>query len=241
MNNSNRVSESDYSHMKREPRVPQASVKTPRTFGWHYPFDDYKSEKHYNTQRHINLRHGDGSGQPIDSSTGLTREQKRRNALRQDTSTIIIHEKNYNTRIPSRPFDNAQTQNNSGNSQSLLNNQTAFDMPLLDDVTKRARELGYCQNVSTGIQNVNTTPYGVIRVPGVAQSCTVPSDLQSRREMIPANSRQPNLNPDPNPYNPTVPYSQYPFSNDLREAIADVPQNYLARHLAIYNLMKEGS
>jgi len=240
MNNSNRASESDYSHMEREPRVPQAPVKIPRTFGWYCPFDDYKSEKHYNTQRHINLRHGDGSGQPIDSLTGLTREQKRRNALRQDTSFINIRKNNYSTSSPTRPFDNAQTQNNSDNSQSLLNNQSTFDMPLLDDATKRVRELGYCQNVPTGIQKVNKTSYGVVRVPGKAQSCIVPPHLQSRRGMIPANSRQPNLNPDPNPYNPT-PYSQYPLSNDLSEATPDVLQNYLARHLAIYNLMKEGS
>jgi hypothetical protein len=193
MNNSNRVSESDYSHMEREPRVPQASVKTPRTFGWYCPFDNYKSKKHYNTQRHINLRHGDGSGQPIDSSTGLTREQKRRNALRQDSSYINIRENNYNTRSPSRPFDNAQTQNNSGNSQSLLNNQSAFDMPLLDDATKRVRELGCCQNVPTRFQKANKTPHGVVRVPGKAQSCMVPPHLESRREMIPASSQRPNL------------------------------------------------
>jgi hypothetical protein len=56
--------------------------------------------------------------------------------------------------------------------------------------------------------------------------------------MNPANSPQPNLNPDPNPYNPTVPHSQYPLSDDLSEAIAGVPQNDLARKLALYNLMK---
>ncbi len=229
INNSNRVSESDYSHMVREPRVPQAPVKVPRTFGWHCPYDNYKSEKHYNTQRHINLRHG--SGQPIDSSTGLTREQKRRNALRQDTSSINIHGNNYNTNSSSRPFDNAQIQNNSGN-------QSAFDMPLLDDATKRVRELGYCQNVQTGIQKINKTPYGAVRVPGRAQRYMIPPHLQSRKGMNPANSPQPNLNPDPNPYNPTVPHSQYPLSDDLSEAIAGVPQNDLARKLALYNLMK---
>lgn len=111
INNSNRVSESDYSHMVREPRVPQSPVKVPRTFGWHCPYDNYKSEKHYN------IRHGFSSGQPIDSSTGLTREQKRRNALRQDTSSINIHGNNYNTNT--RPFDNAQIQNNSGNQVHL--------------------------------------------------------------------------------------------------------------------------
>jgi hypothetical protein len=54
-----------------------------------------------------------------------------------------------------------------------------------------------------------------------------------------ANSPQPNLSPDPNPYNPTVSHSQYPLSDDLSEAIAGVP-HVLARSLVLYNLMKEG-
>lgn len=61
--------------------------------------------------------------------------------MRQDTTPKNIHGNNYNTNT--RPFDNAQIQNNSGN-------QNAFDMPLLDDATKIVRELGYCQNVPTG-------------------------------------------------------------------------------------------
>lgn len=231
INNSNRVSESDYSHMVREPRVPQSPVKIPRTYGWLCPYDNYKSDKHYNTQRHINGRHGYGSGEPIDSLTGLTREQKRRNALGQNTSTTNIHGYNYNTNSSSRPSDNAQIQNNSGN-------QSAFDMPLLDDATKIVRELGYCQNVPTGIQK--KTPYGGVRVPGRAQRYMVPPHLQSRKGMNLANSPQPNLNSDPNPYNPTVSHSQYPLSDDLSEAIAGLPQNVLARNLALYNLMKEG-
>ena len=222
INNSNRVSESDYSHMVRGPRVHQAEVKIPRTYGWLCPYDNYKSDKHYNTQRHINLRHGYGSGEPIDSLTGLTREQKRRNALRQETTSINIHGNKYNTNT--RPFDNAQIQNNSGN-------QSAFDMPLLDDATKRVRELGYCQNVPTGIQKINKTPYGAVHVPGRAQRYMVPHHLQSCKRMNLANSPQPNLSPDPNPYNPTVSHSQYQLSDDLSEAIARVPQNVLARVL----------
>ncbi len=232
INNSNRVSESDYSHMVREPRVPQSPVKIPRTYGWLCPYDNYKSDKHYNTQRHINRRHGYGSGEPIDSLTGLTREQKRRNALRQDTTPKNIHGNNYNTNSSSRPFDIAQIQNNSGN-------QNAFEMPFLDNATKIVRELGYCQNVPTGIQKINKTPYGAVRVPGRAQRYMVPPHLQSRKGMNIANSPQPNLNPDQNPYKPTVPHSQYRLSDDLSEAIASVPQNVLARNLALYNLMKD--
>ena len=235
INNSNRVSESDYSHMVREPRVPQSPVKIPRTYGWLCPYDNYKSDKHYNTQRHINLRHGYGSGEPIDSLTGLTREQKRRNALRQDTTSINIHGNNYDTNSSSRPFDNAQIQNNSGN-------QNAIRMPLLDDATKRVKELGYSQNAQTRIQMTNNTSYGAAFATGRAQSYIVPPDFQPRNGMIPANLSRPNLNPNPhpNPYNPlTIPQSYYPLSDDQSQPIPDLPQNGLARtNLDLYNLMK---
>jgi hypothetical protein len=49
-----------------------------RTYGWDCPYQDYKSNRHYNTQRHINLTHGYGSGEPVDHTTGETREEKRR-------------------------------------------------------------------------------------------------------------------------------------------------------------------
>jgi hypothetical protein len=205
------------------------------------PFDNYKSAKHYNTQRHINLRHRYGSGEPIDSLTGLTREQKRRNASGQDTSSINIYGNNYNTNSSYRPFDKSQLRYDSGNSQSHASSQNAIHMPLLDDATKRVRELGCCQNVPAGVQMINHIPYGTGCVPGRAPNNIVPPDFQPPKRMIPANLPHPNLKSNPNPYILTVPYSQYPLSNNVSEAIADVPQNYLARHLAIYNLMKEGS
>jgi hypothetical protein len=49
-----------------------------RTHGWDCPYQDYGSNRHYNTQRHINLTHGYGSGEPIDHMTGETREEKKR-------------------------------------------------------------------------------------------------------------------------------------------------------------------
>ncbi len=49
-----------------------------RTYGWDCPYQDYESNRHYNTQRHINLTHGNGSGEPVDHMTGETREEKRR-------------------------------------------------------------------------------------------------------------------------------------------------------------------
>ena len=49
-----------------------------RTYGWDCPYQDYESNRHYNTQRHINLTHGNGSGEPVNHMTGETREEKRR-------------------------------------------------------------------------------------------------------------------------------------------------------------------
>lgn len=44
----------------------QLKNKYRRTHGWDCPCQDYRSNRHYNTQRHINLTHGYGSGGPID-------------------------------------------------------------------------------------------------------------------------------------------------------------------------------
>ena len=54
--------------------------KIRRTYGWDCPYLDYESNRHYNTQRHIDLTHGIGSGEPVDHMTGETREEKRRAA-----------------------------------------------------------------------------------------------------------------------------------------------------------------
>ena len=44
------------------------------------PYGEYKSNRHYNTQRHIHLTHGIGSWEPIDHMTGETRGEKKRAA-----------------------------------------------------------------------------------------------------------------------------------------------------------------
>jgi hypothetical protein len=49
-----------------------------RTHGWDCPYQDYRSNRHYNTQRHINLTHGYGSGEPIDHMTRETKEENKR-------------------------------------------------------------------------------------------------------------------------------------------------------------------
>lgn len=62
------------------PRIHHNEIKVRRTYGWLCPFQDYKSNKCYNVQRHIDSIHGKGSREPIDSRTGETRAQKRMNA-----------------------------------------------------------------------------------------------------------------------------------------------------------------
>lgn len=63
--------------------VHQNKVKVRRTYGWLCPFDEYESNKWFNVQRHINSQHGWGSGEPVDSRTGETKEEKVKNATTQ--------------------------------------------------------------------------------------------------------------------------------------------------------------
>ena len=71
-------------------------VKLRRTYGWLCPFDEYKSNKWYNVQRHINSVHGWDSGAPVDSKTGETREDK--------VSNAFIQRNFQNTLAPSIPI-----------------------------------------------------------------------------------------------------------------------------------------
>lgn len=237
-NNVNRISRSDYSHTIRAQRVPQPVRKISRTYGWDCPFDNYKSNKHYNTQRHINLIHGYGSGEPIDSLTGLTREQKRRNALGQGHFFRNTQDNSYNTNSSYRPSNYAQLGYGSDSSQSYVSNQNSFDTPLLNDATKRVKELGYYRNGPAGIQMTNTTPHAAYAT-GRARSYTIRPNFQPQQGIVPG--KTPNPNPIPNPYNPpTVPQNQYAPPNDLSQIIPDAPQNaVLRRNQALYNLMKE--
>ena len=69
--------------------IHQNKVKVRRTYGWLCPFDGYKSNKWFNVQRHINSQHGWGSGEPVDSRTGETREEKARNAITRNSPNIL--------------------------------------------------------------------------------------------------------------------------------------------------------
>ncbi|MGH9987192.1 MAG: hypothetical protein ACRD8W_24865 [Nitrososphaeraceae archaeon] len=89
--------------------IHKNKVKVRRTYGWLCPFDEYKSSKWFNTQRHINSQHGWGSGVPVDCRTGETREEKVRNAITQsnlpDTLTTFLDSHSHSGSIRSIQSD----------------------------------------------------------------------------------------------------------------------------------------
>jgi hypothetical protein len=158
-NNFNRVTASGYSYVARQQqKVSQAVTRTRRTYGWLCPFDRYKSNKYYNAQRHINLTHGYGSAEPINSSTGLIREQKRRKALGQDAFSTNTFDNRYNMGSSPRPPNDAQLDYDSDSSQSNVSNQNDFDTPILNDAKRRVKELGYYRNDQAEGQMIKTCP-----------------------------------------------------------------------------------
>ena len=70
-------------------RVSPIKVKVRRTHGWLCPYEDYRSNRWSNAQRHINVIHG-GAGNPVDSRTGETRDQKIANALNRSNIPNIL-------------------------------------------------------------------------------------------------------------------------------------------------------
>lgn len=125
--------------------------KIRRTYGWNCPYQDYKSSRHYNTQRHIYLTHGIGSGEPVDHMTGETREEKRRaaNESRNQPMNMSVYRSSH-TISPTVKYPNSIAPSVSPN---------PIRMPYLEAQEMRARELGY----PIGAQTPNkypTTPSG---------------------------------------------------------------------------------
>jgi len=109
--------------------------KIRRTYGSDCPYLDYESNRHYNTQRHINLTHGSGSGEPVDHMTGETREGKRRAAngscnqsmnmsAYHGTCSMSPHVRYPDTILPTL-------------------NPDPIRMPFLEAQERRVKELGY--------------------------------------------------------------------------------------------------
>jgi len=136
--------------------IHKNKVKVRRTYGWLCPFDEYKSSKWFNTQRHINSQHGWGSGVPVDCRTGETREEKVRNAITQsnlpDTLTTFLDSHSHSGSIRSIQSDTGFGSSNKSqkwNQTSPPNTlvppayESNVRMPFLESQERRVRQLGY--------------------------------------------------------------------------------------------------
>ncbi|MPZ06769.1 MAG: hypothetical protein GEU26_10230 [Nitrososphaeraceae archaeon] len=142
-------------------RVLPIKVKVRRTYGWLCPYKDYRSNRWSNAQRHINTIH-EGAGNPVDSRTGETRDQKIANALNRSNMPNIlsgyrvphlsvISADRSNERSGAR-IDSSQAQlpvtefGNFQNPKDVTLSPVAGSscpMPFLDAQAKRVKELGY--------------------------------------------------------------------------------------------------
>jgi hypothetical protein len=165
-------------------------LKVRRTHGWLCPYKDYKSNKRFNTQRHINKIHG--GGEPVDSRTGETLAQKMAGALHTlefsniqsgyvmpDPNVVIAGQlkelsdnrtANIQAQIPMTPFENNQ---GTRNVPMPTTYKGSYSMPFLDAQEKRVKELGYdvprlSQNLSflTQPDKTMTPSLGGVKFPG---------------------------------------------------------------------------
>jgi hypothetical protein len=144
---------SSHQHFPAGTVVPihQNKVKVRRIYGWLCPIDMYKSNKRFNVQRHINSQHGWGSGVPVDSRTGETKEQKDRNAIMQSNLPNTLTT-SLGSHLHSGSIRSIQSDTGIGrSSMSQKWNQTTLlspygnnvRMPFLESQEKRVRQLGY--------------------------------------------------------------------------------------------------
>jgi hypothetical protein len=142
-------------------RVPPIKVKVRRTYGWLCSHKDYRSKRWFNVQRHINAIH-EGVGDPVDSRTGETRDEKIANALNRNNMPNILSDyrvPHLSVTSPDRSnersgcrIDSTQAQlpvtefGNFHNTKDVTVPPVAgctFPMPFLDAQAKRVKELGY--------------------------------------------------------------------------------------------------
>lgn len=107
-----------------------------RTYGWDFPFQDYSSNRHYNTHRHIILIHGHGSGEPKDHLTGQTRREKMSSTVQNfnQSSNMSIYPRNPVSAPSANPDLRHTPMGYSPNSVRLL---------FVEDAERRVKELGY--------------------------------------------------------------------------------------------------
>ncbi|MGH9978697.1 MAG: hypothetical protein ACRD8Z_23125 [Nitrososphaeraceae archaeon] len=148
-------------HNTNDAKLPQwFPIKVRRTYGWLCPWRDYKSNKWFNTQRHISRLHG--RGEPIDMRTGETRAKKKAGASTtnnfsnmQSSSVmlapnVVIRAKpkeisenkiiTTQTHIPTAEFENFRI---TQDAPIHTTDEGSYSMPFLDEQGRRAMELGY--------------------------------------------------------------------------------------------------
>jgi hypothetical protein len=131
--------------------------KVRRTHGWLCPYRDYRSNKHFTTQRHINAIHG--SGEPVDSRTGETKTQKKSKASNAQSSmqsgyvmpapNMVIagqlkelsENKTVNAQ-PHVPIIVTESLPNTQNAHLSTSDEYSYSMPFLDAQKNKLIELG---------------------------------------------------------------------------------------------------
>jgi hypothetical protein len=212
----NRVSEIGKNYNAVLIRHP--NCRTKRTYGWDCPNCDYSSNRHYNTQRHIDSIHGIGSGEPVDHRTGETREEKRGAAA-----------------APAAADDNPNQSNNMvvyprPHPQPLTNNPINYPdpvspirMPFLEAQERRVRELGYtAQNPSLDL-GLGPPPTPTQLPPhdyrphtrGAGNAAQYQKNLQTQPIENPINHYSANIY-SPNSTNPTIGFVGGPLDDLIR-------------------------
>jgi len=141
-------------------RFLPVKVKVRRTFGWLCPYGDYRSNRWSNTQRHINAIDA-GAGNPVDSRTGETYDQKIANALNRSNMPNILRLQGATSKCHLAGRSNEQSQDRIDSNHAQLpvtefgNFQKTEDAtqtsvagnscptPFLAAQAKRVKELGY--------------------------------------------------------------------------------------------------
>jgi hypothetical protein len=200
-------------------RIPR-ELKVRRTYGWLCPFQDYKSNRWSNAQRHIELIHGKGSGEPVDSSTGETKEGKKKNAIRQENMrksisgppdprsgpiTLIQSGERFERKkmIESEPhasLTRSEFAQYYGDTFLPPSNGTSCSMPFLEAQARRIKELGYDVPTPTGKYYAGPcdrpTPYVEVSPLSLQKTRKNPNFLYSENQIDMLNDQQDIHEPD---------------------------------------------
>jgi hypothetical protein len=169
-------------------------TKVRRTHGWLCPCGDYKSNRWFNTNRHIYKLHG--SGEPIDSRTGETRAEKKRGvSATHHSRSVMVTPKEI---IPGKPKE--LSKNKVVNTQALLPAaeiedirisqnvplhtvlEDSYSMPFLDAQRRIVTELGYVVRIPSQSllpsSSIDINRFGITENPSLG--LTLPGNIDSK-------------------------------------------------------------